>query len=82
MPSLSNKDLQRSLQLTRKSGGSVSGADAVKAARRTIEALTLLLIAYGKAESMHENPHDQYGELRSFWGQFLSSLMGKVKDVI
>jgi len=69
-------------EISMRDPGSVSGADAVKAARRTIEALTLLLIAYGKAESMHENPQDQYGELRSFWGQFLSSLMGKVKDVI
>ncbi|TWT50984.1 DNA topoisomerase 6 subunit B [Rubripirellula amarantea] len=62
--------------------GSVSGADAVKAARRTIEALTLMMIAFGKAESMHEDPQEQYGELRSYWGQFLSSLMGKVKDIV
>lgn len=62
--------------------GSVSGADAVKAARRTVEALTLLMIAYGKAESMHENPHVQYGELRNYWGHFLDALMGKVKGVV
>jgi hypothetical protein len=62
--------------------GSVSGADAVNAARRTIEALTLLVIAYGKAESMHANPHEQYGELRNYWGHFLDSLMGKVKNVV
>ena len=62
--------------------GSVSGDEATRAARRTIEALTLLIIAYGKAESMHENPHEQYGELRSYWGKFTDSLMGKVKDVI
>jgi hypothetical protein len=62
--------------------GVVSGADAVKAARRTIEALSLLLIAYGKAESMHESPQEQYGELRSFWGHFLDSLMSKVKGVV
>ena len=41
-----------------------------------------MLVAYGKAESMNENPHEQYGELRSYWGMFLDSLMGKVKDVI
>ncbi|MGW0471566.1 ATP-binding protein [Streptomyces coeruleorubidus] len=56
-------------------------AQAVAAARRTIEALTLLLIAYGKAESMDEDPIERYDELRSYWGMFLSSLLTKVKDV-
>lgn len=62
--------------------GTVSGEEAVKAARRTVEALTLLVIAYGKAESMNPDPHEQYGDLRNFWGQFLDSLMGKVKNVV
>ena len=60
----------------------VTGAEAVQAARRSIEALTLLLIAYGKAESMDENPGERYGDLTSYWGQFLSTLMTKVKGVI
>ena len=60
----------------------VSVEAATSAARRTIEALTLLLIAYGKAESMHEHPHEQYGDLRTFWGQFLDTMMGKIKNVI
>ena len=60
----------------------VSGGDAVKIARRTQEALTLMIAAYAKAESMHENPHDQYGELLSYWGQFLDSLLGKIKNVL
>lgn len=60
----------------------VAGADAVKIARRTQEALTLMVVAYAKAESMHEDPHDQYGDLRSYWGQFLDSLLGKVKNVL
>lgn len=60
----------------------VSGADAVKIARRTQEALTLMVVAYAKAESMHEDPHNQYGELRSYWGQFLDSLLGRVKNVL
>lgn len=62
--------------------GSVSGDEAVRTARRTLEALTLLVIAYGKAESMDDDPREQYGDLRMFWGQFLDSLMGKVKNVI
>lgn len=62
--------------------GTVTGDEAVVAARRTIEALTLLLIAYGKAESMHENPDAQYRDLTNFWGQFLDTLLSKVKNVI
>jgi hypothetical protein len=62
--------------------GSISGDEATKAARRSIEALTLLIIAYGKAESMDDNPREHFSELRSDWGKFTESLMGKVKDVI
>ncbi|MEX5268883.1 ATP-binding protein [Kocuria sabuli] len=56
--------------------------ESIDTARRTIEAMSLMLIAYGKAESMHENPERQYGELRDHWGMFLSTMMGKVKDVL
>ncbi len=63
-------------------GGTVSGDEAVQAARQTIEALTLLLITYGKAESFNDNPAEAYGDLLMFWGQFLSSLMSKVKGVL
>ena len=62
--------------------GTVSGDEAVKTARRTIEAMTLLLIAYAKAESMASSPVEQFSELTQFWGQFLSTLLKKVKDVL
>jgi hypothetical protein len=68
--------------IAQRTPGGVSGDEAVRAAKRTIEALTLLIIAYGKAESMDENPRERYGDLRSYWGQFADSLMGKVKDVM
>ncbi len=61
--------------------GSVSGDEAMSTARRTVEALTLLVIAYAKAESMDSEPH-KFMELRDDWGKFLRSLMGKVKDVL
>ena len=67
--------------IAERDAGSVSGTEAVKTAQRTIEALTLLVIAYSKAESMHQNPHEQYGDLKSFWGQFLATLMTQVKGV-
>jgi hypothetical protein len=59
----------------------ITGQDAVRAASRTIEALTLLLVAYGRAESMHRNPVDQYEDLLNHWGQFLSTMLGKIKHV-
>jgi hypothetical protein len=62
--------------------GVVSGEQAVKAARRTLEALALLVVAYGKAESMDENPREKYADLRNYWGTFLDTLMGKIKDVV
>jgi len=62
--------------------GARHSSESVHTARRTLEALTLLLIAYGKAESMNENPNEQYAELRGYWGMFLDSMMGKVKDVL
>lgn len=62
--------------------GTVSGVEAVQTARRTREALTVLIAAYGKAESMEENPRDAYGTLRDFWGMFLSQMMGDVRNVL
>ena len=62
--------------------GTVSGDEAVKTARRSVEAMSLLLIAYGKAESMNSNPVEQYGDLTQFWGQFLGTLLNKVKNVL
>jgi hypothetical protein len=68
--------------ISQRDPGTVSGDEAVKAARRSIEAMSLLLVAYGKAESMHPNPVDQYQDLTQFWGQFLGTLLNKVKDVL
>lgn len=62
--------------------GTVSGDEAVAAARRSVEAMSLMLIAYGKAESMNPNPVEQYGDLTQYWGQFLGTLMNKVKNVL
>jgi hypothetical protein len=69
-------------EIAKREAGSVSGAEAVRAARRTVEALTLMLIAYGKSESMDGDPRERYGDLRMYWGQFLDSLMSKVKNVV
>jgi hypothetical protein len=62
--------------------GAVSAGEAISICKRAIEALTLLMIAYGKAESMDENPDEKYRDLTTYWGQFLNTLMTKVKNVI
>lgn len=62
--------------------GTVSEDEMAEMARRALEALTLMVLAYAKAETMHPNPHEQYAELRDYWGMFLHHLLGKVKDVV
>jgi len=53
-----------------------------RSSRRALEAITLLVVSYAKAESMDENPEERFGELRSDWGKFLHTMMRKVKNVI
>lgn len=69
-------------QIASSDPGTLYSPEVVKTAQRTIETLTLLLVAYGKAESMNEHPQEQYGELLNYWGMFLDTLMGKVKEVL
>lgn len=54
---------------------------AVRTAARSVEALSLMIVAYGKAQSMDADPN-RYEDLTSYWGQFIDTLMGKVKGVI
>lgn len=68
--------------IAERDAGSVSPEEAVRTARRTLEALTLMVVAYGKAESMDEAPREHFGELRIHWGGFLDTLMGKIKGVL
>lgn len=68
-------------EIAHRDAGTVSGDDAVKAARRAVEGLALMVVAYGKAQSMDDQP-EKYDDLTSYWGQFIDTLMGKVKDVM
>jgi len=36
-------------------------------------AIDLLFMAYAKAENMHSDPDEAYGDLRSDWGRFTSA---------
>jgi len=51
-------------------------------ARRAIEAVTLLLMAYAKAETMVVDPDETYGDLRTWWGKYTDRFMAKIKDVL
>jgi DNA topoisomerase VI subunit B len=68
-------------ELAQRDAGTITGPEAVRTAQRSIEALTLLVVSYGKAESMHASPSEQYGDLIQYWGQFLSTLLKNVKNV-
>jgi hypothetical protein len=53
----------------------VDPADAIELARRTEAALDVLLIAYAKAENMHPDPEEAFGDLCSDWGRFCSTYL-------
>ncbi|MEW2530505.1 MULTISPECIES: ATP-binding protein [unclassified Streptomyces] len=76
------QEMYEPLQLLSKESGTGTGPNASATARRAIEAITLLLVAYAKAESMHETPVDQYKELRKWWGSFTEQYLTKIKDVL
>lgn len=59
----------------------LSGEDAVKTARRAVEGLSLMVVAYGKAQSMENDP-TVYDNLTNQWGGFLETLMDKVRNVV
>lgn len=76
------RELWQPLQdISERDPGAVNGDDAVKAARRAVEGLALMVIAYGKAQSMSANPQG-YDDLTADWGKFVDTLMGKIKGVI
>ena len=52
---------------------SINTGDVIRLARKAEAALDVLFMAYAKAENMHRNPDDAYGELRSDWGKCSAS---------
>ncbi|WP_425245412.1 ATP-binding protein [Streptomyces sp. NEAU-NA10] len=69
-------------QLSGGADGEGAGSNVSSTAKRAIEAITLLIVAYAKAETLHETPDEQYGELRKHWGSFTQLYMSKIKDVL
>ncbi|MFD6437005.1 ATP-binding protein [Streptomyces venezuelae] len=74
------QELYEPLKLLSKEQDSRSEAPAT--AHRAMQAITLLLVAYAKAESMHETPVDQYKELRKWWGTFTDQYLTKIDNVL
>jgi hypothetical protein len=64
------------------SADEVSPTQAIAAGRQAVEALTLMITAYAKAEGMNPNPSEAYGELRNHWGAFLETLLTRVQDIL
>ncbi|MCC9309125.1 ATP-binding protein [Kitasatospora sp. RB6PN24] len=60
----------------------VTTQQAADTARRAAEAITLLLVAYARAEAQHPDPAEHYGDLRQWWGNLTDRLLFKVKDVL
>ncbi|WP_427913934.1 hypothetical protein ACPWT1_02960 [Ramlibacter sp. MMS24-I3-19] len=43
--------------------------------KKVAAGIDLLILAYAKAENMHNDPEEAYGELRSHWGLFAHGLV-------
>jgi hypothetical protein len=67
--------------LSSKDSGSISGMEAKDISRRAIEALSLLIIAYGKAGSLNPTAYSDYSELTNQWGTYLDLFLKNIKDV-
>lgn len=76
------REMYAPLRAISREGAVGVSADPVAVARRAAEVVTLLLVAYAKAESMNDNPADAYGDLRQWWGNFADRFMTKIKDVL
>ncbi|HLI76535.1 MAG TPA: ATP-binding protein [Acidobacteriaceae bacterium] len=69
-------------ELSEMSADEVSPTQAIAASRQAVEALTVLVTAYARAEGMNPSPSEAYGELRNHWGWYLETLLTKVKDIL
>ncbi|MGB8946487.1 MAG: ATP-binding protein [Streptomyces sp.] len=49
--------------------------DMLDLARRAEAAIDLLFMGYARAESMAQNPEEDYSQLRTFWGMFTEAML-------
>ncbi|MDR6766489.1 hypothetical protein J2W88_001754 [Acidovorax delafieldii] len=55
--------------------GELNHDDVSELLKKLSGGIDLLMLSYAKAENMHPDPEDAYGELRSHWGLFSSGLI-------
>jgi hypothetical protein len=55
--------------------GELDVEDVSDLLKKAATGIDLLLMAYAKAENMHNDPDEAYGELRSLWGGFANGLI-------
>ncbi|WP_405852428.1 ATP-binding protein [Streptomyces sp. NBC_00090] len=53
----------------------MSPEDVLDLARRAEAAIDLLFMGYARAEAMHENPDEQFSQLRTYWGLFTGVML-------
>ncbi|MFC5247362.1 ATP-binding protein [Streptomyces nigrescens] len=60
--------------------GTLGAEEIRRRAHRVLDALSLMLLAYARAEAMDPSSDARYGQLRGYWGMFLHTLMSTGKD--
>jgi hypothetical protein len=53
----------------------LDASEASRVIKRASQGITLLLLAYAKAENMHAEPDEAYEDLRDYWGTFTAGLV-------
>ncbi|MGQ7750345.1 ATP-binding protein [Streptomyces sp. WC2508] len=53
----------------------MSPEDILDLARRAEAAIDLLFMGYARAEAQHENPDEQFSQLRTYWGMFTGAML-------
>ncbi|OWA34247.1 hypothetical protein B9G55_18175 [Saccharibacillus sp. O16] len=61
------KDIYLPIKEVANGSASFEQADIEEIARKTEAAIDLLFMAYAKAENLHQNPEEAFGDLRSQW---------------
>lgn len=69
-------------ELADKDSAEIEAEEVLDLARRVETAIDLLFMAYAKAENMHSDPDEVYGDLRSDWGRYTSAyIRDALRDV-
>lgn len=59
-------------------GAGTTEQELVSLIRKASVAIEVLVLAYAKAENLHNNPDDEFEQLRTYWGTFTKAYLGEV----